>query len=307
MNASIVNEVVNDHSLTDPALDLAGALTHAAVGGAVEGTQKTLEGAAIFTNAYGHIIPHKLVDLGVFSIYNVTLFQVGAVVLMFLIFTGVKNALLASNSAIEAGGAPPKTAWLPRVFSGFVMYIRDEMVRPVLGEEDSKRYIGHFLFVFFFIMFMNVGGLIPFSQTPTASIYCTMALALTTFFLMIVGGIQEQGFAKFFLNLVPHGLPKAIWPIMFFVELIGLLVKPVALMIRLFATMLAGHLVVLSFICLILYFKKGMGNGAYAIAPPAVGLGVFIMIIESFITLLQAYIFTYLSILFVGMCRHPDH
>ncbi|HMQ22258.1 MAG TPA: F0F1 ATP synthase subunit A [Planctomycetota bacterium] len=273
-----------------------------------EGAQALPEGAGIFTTAYSHVIPHRIgPDLGPFSMYNVTLFQIGAVVLMFLLFSRVKTAVLAANTAMESGQPLPKQSWLVRVFSGFVLYIRDEMVLPILGEEDTKKYLGHFLFVFFFIMFMNVGGLIPFSQTPTASIYCTLGLAITTFVLMIAGGIQVQGAKNFFLNLVPHGLPKPIWPIMFLVELIGLIVKPVALTIRLFATMLAGHLVVLSFICLILYFRKDLGNGAYAIGAPGVALGVFIMVIESFITLLQAYIFTYLSILFIGMCRHPEH
>lgn len=284
------------------------AITRAAttvVEGAADGPPP--EGGEIFTTAYGHIIPRVFVDLGPFSIYNVTLFQIGAVALMFLLFTGVKNALLASNAAVEAGQLPPKRSWLNRVFAGFVMFIRDEMCRPLLGEADTKKYIGHFLFVFFFVMFMNVGGLIPFSQTPTASIYCTLALAATTLFLMLVGGMQEQGVAGFFKGLIPHGLPIAIVPILFIVEFVGLFVKAGALMIRLFATMMAGHLVVLSFICLILYFKASLGNMAYAVAAPAVGLGVFIMIIEAFVTLLQAYIFTYLSILFVGMCRHPDH
>lgn len=282
----------------------AGAAGHAADGAA----HALPEGADIFTTAFAHVIPHRIgPDLGPFSLYNVTLFQIGAVVLMFLLFSHVKSAIVASNNQLASGGVPQKQSWLVRVFSGFVMYIRDEMVYPILGKEDGDKYLGHFLFVFFFIMFMNVGGLIPFSQTPTASIYCTMALALTTFFLMIAGGIQVQGAKNFFLNLVPHGLPKAIWPIMFFVEFVGLFVKPIALTIRLFATMLAGHLVVLSFICLILYFKKDLGSGAYFVGIPGTALGVFIMIIEAFVTLLQAYIFTYLSILFIGMCRHPEH
>ena len=91
------------------------------------------------------------------------------------------------------------------------------------------------------------------------------------------------------------------------IELLGLMVKPFALMIRLFANMMAGHLVVLSFMGLIFFFAEDLGNVAYAVAVPAVGMAVFIMIIEAFVALLQAYIFTYLSILFVGMCRHPEH
>jgi len=124
---------------------------------------------------------------------------------------------------------------------------------------------------------------------------------------MLVGGMWEQGPVKFWLNLVPHGLPLALWPLMFVVEIMGLIVKPFALMIRLFANMTGGHLVVLAFMGLIFYFSSMMGSLAYAIAVPAVAFAVFIMIIEAFVALLQAYIFTYLSILFIGMCLHPEH
>jgi F-type H+-transporting ATPase subunit a len=106
---------------------------------------------------------------------------------------------------------------------------------------------------------------------------------------------------------VPHGLPSWLVPLMLVVELIGLLVKPFALTIRLFANMMAGHLVIYSFLGLIFFFAPTLKAWTYAVALPSVGLQVFIMIIEGFVALLQAYIFTYLSILFVGMCRHPEH
>jgi len=135
----------------------------------------------------------------------------------------------------------------------------------------------------------------------------TGAMALITFIMMVGGGMVEQGGVAFWKNLIPHGMPAWLVPLMFVVELIGLVVKPFALMIRLFANMLAGHLVVLSFLGLIFYFGESIGSLAYAVAVPSVGLAIFIMIIEAFVALLQAYIFTYLSILFVGMCRHPEH
>jgi F-type H+-transporting ATPase subunit a len=108
-------------------------------------------------------------------------------------------------------------------------------------------------------------------------------------------------------HLVPH-VPIAIWPIMFVVEFVGILVKPFALMIRLFANMTGGHMVVLSFMGLIFFFA-GVEHSAmgYAVAPIAVGFAAFILIIEAFVALLQAYIFTQLSILFVGASVHPEH
>jgi F-type H+-transporting ATPase subunit a len=143
--------------------------------------------------------------------------------------------------------------------------------------------------------------------TATGCIYVTAALALTTFAVMIGGGMQAQGAVGFWKNLVPHGLPTWLVPLMLVVELIGLMVKPFALTIRLFANMLAGHLVIGSFLGLIFFFAPMLKGWTYVVAVPSVGLQVFIMIIEGFVALLQAYIFTYLSILFVGMCRHPEH
>jgi F-type H+-transporting ATPase subunit a len=115
-----------------------------------------------------------------------------------------------------------------------------------------------------------------------------------------------QGPIAFWKNLVPH-VPLPLWPLMFVVELIGLLVKPFALMIRLFANMTGGHMVVLSFMGLIFFFAKTSAGIGYAVSPVAVGFAVFIMIIESFVAVLQAFIFTMLSIIFIGASIHPEH
>ena len=142
------------------------------------------------------------------------------------------------------------------------------------------------MFIFFFIMFMNVMGLTPASVTPTASIFVTGALAFITFSTMIIGGMIAQGPVAFFKNLVPH-VPLILWPLMFVIELTGLFLKPAALMIRLFATMTGGHLVVLSFLALIFLFGFA-GNSmakAVALSPAWVGFSVFVMIIEAFVAL----------------------
>jgi len=227
---------------------------------------------------------------------NLQVFQLAAVLLVFVLLGGVPSYLRTGRGDL-----------LTRVFAGFAMYIRDEMVVPVMGEKTSRPYLPWFLALFFFILFMNLMGLVPWSATATASIFVTAALALITLASMVICGMVVQGPIPFWKNLVPH-VPLALWPLMFVVELIGLFVKPFALMVRLFANMSGGHMVVLSFMGLIFFFAQSMGTGAgYGSSPVAVGFAVFIMIIEVFVAMLQAYIFTQLSIIFVNASIHPDH
>jgi F-type H+-transporting ATPase subunit a len=227
---------------------------------------------------------------------NLQLFQVTSVLLILLLMSGIPGYLRTG-----------KGDWMTRMLTGFCLYIRDEMVVPVMGRETAKKYLPYFLSLFFFILFMNLMGLFPWSATATASIFVTGALAIITFASMVICGMVVQGPVAFWKNLVPH-VPALLWPLMFVVELVGLVVKPFALMIRLFANMTGGHMVVLSFMGLIFFFGQNMSASlGYAVSPVAVGFAVFIMIIESFVALLQAYIFTQLSILFVNASIHPEH
>jgi F-type H+-transporting ATPase subunit a len=234
---------------------------------------------------------------GELAVTNLQVFQVAAVLLVLVAFSGVARHL-------RTGKGDP----LSRMLAGWCQWIRDEMVYPNMGRERGRKFLPYFLCLFFFILFMNVFGLLPWGATATASIYVTCALALTTFVAMVVGGMVAQGPLAYWKNLVPH-VPWWLWPLMFVVELVGLAVKPFALMIRLFANMTGGHLIVLTSMGLIMFFgAKGESPGAgYGVAPMAVAFGVFIMIIEAFVALLQAYIFTMLSIIFVNASVHPEH
>ena len=275
--------------------------------------QSTMEmdNAAFFDQLYSHLMPHPLgashdASAGGgaahapswFTFYNVNAAQLVAIALMLLVFGTV---LVSFRS--------PRSSWIVRVFRGFCRWIRDEMVVPVMGEADGRKFAPFFMYVFFFIAFMNLIGLIPGSVTATACAYVTAALALVTFAVMVGGGMLQQGPVAFWKHLLPHGLTAWLVPLMFVLELIGLLVKPFALTIRLFANMLAGHLVIYSFVGMIFLFAKmlEMGVVSWGTALPAVGMGVFISIIEAFVALLQAYIFTYLSIIFVQTSLHPAH
>jgi len=196
---------------------------------------------------------------------------------------------------------------LSRLFAGFVMWVRDDMVYPVMGKELGRKFLPYFLSVFFFLTFMNLLGLVPYSSTATANIFVTGALALTTFAAMLGCGMIVQGPLNFWKNLVTHA-PWWLMPLLFVVEVVGLLVKPFSLTIRLFANMTGGHMVVLSFMGFIFFAAKEWGTGvSWAAAPAAVGFAVFIMIIESFVALVQAFVFVQLSIIFVDAAIHPEH
>lgn len=228
---------------------------------------------------------------------NLQIFQIASILLIFVCFSGVPGYL-------RTGKGDATT----RLFAGFALWVRDEVVQPIMGKEMGAKWTPYFLAVFFFIAFMNLGGLIPHSATPTASIFVTMAMASLTLLLMLGAGMIVQGPVAFWKNLVPH-VPVFIWPLMFVVEVVGLIIKPVALMLRLFATMTGGHLVVLSFMGMLFFFAAQFGSAAgYGVGFfLSVPFGVFIMIIEAFVALLQAYIFTQLSVIFVNMAIHPDH
>ena len=233
------------------------------------------------------------------TFYNVNLFQVYVVIAILILFFLVKSSF----------GGSGQTNIVIRVFRGWCHWLRDEVVVNVMGEKEGQKWAPLFIYIFFFIAFANLVGLVPGSVTSTACVFVTAALAMITFFVMVVGGMIQQGPFAFWKNLLPHGLPVALIPLMAIVEVVGLFVKPIALMIRLFANILAGHLLIMSFVGLIFVFAKmfELGATSWLTALPVVGMAVFINIIEALVVLLQAYIFTYLSVLFVQQALHPEH
>ena len=227
---------------------------------------------------------------------NMQVFMVLSTILVFILLGGVA-------SYVRTGKGDP----ISKIFAGFCMFVRDDMVYPVMGKQTGRAFLPYFLGLFFFIIFMNLAGLAPFSATPTGVLATTFGLAAVTLVIMVFGGMIVQGPLNYFKHLVPE-VPWWLWPLMFVVELIGVLAKPFALMVRLFANISGGHMVVLSFIGLIFLANSQAGAGiAWGASPFAVGFGVFIMIIEAFVAMLQAYVFTYLSVLFIGGSLHPDH
>jgi F-type H+-transporting ATPase subunit a len=182
-----------------------------------------------------------------------------------------------------------------------VLFIRDEVAIANLGEKDGKKFtplIGTF---FFFILICNLMGLIPLFSTPTSNINLTAALAIVTFATGQIFGIKNNGIFGHIKALVPSGVPFFLRPIMFVIELMGLLAKHFALIVRLFANMIAGHIVFFAFLGLIMIFKS------IWISPLSVGFAVFVDLLEILVSFIQAYVFTILSTLFIGMAIHPEH
>ena len=197
-----------------------------------------------------------------------------------------------------------KTSMIPKGFTNFwevfIIFVRDEIAKPSIGKGYEK-FLSYLLTSFFFILFGNFLGLIPFSATFTSNIAVTATLAIFTFLVIQYGGMRSNGFFGYWKGLVPHGVPVFLLPIMIVVELLGLLAKPFALAIRLFANMTAGHIVIYALISLIFVMQSVAWAGL------AIPMALFIYGLEILVALLQAYIFTMLSSLFIGMAVHQDH
>lgn len=181
-----------------------------------------------------------------------------------------------------------------------IIFIRDEIVYANFGK-DGRKFLPFFLTIFFFILFLNLLGMIPFMSAATSNINTTAALAAITFVVTQVAGIMKNGFFNHWKNLVPSGVPKLLLPILIPVELMGMMAKPFALCIRLFANMTAGHIVILAFLGLIITLQN------YFVGLASVPAAMAISGLELCIGFLQAYIFTFLSALFISMSYHPAH
>lgn len=254
---------------------------------------------------FKHVLEHHILDHTIVPFLNI-----GGIDLPFtkhLASMWAGSALLLVlflTLRISKGGFSRKMNLL---LEAIVIYLRDEVVLKAMGEA-GKKYLHYFLTLFFFILVLNLVGLIPGSATATGNIAVTAALSLCTFALIHIAGIREQGFIHYVKSIVPSGLPSWLIPIMFPIELLGFFTKTFALSIRLFMNMIAGHIVILAFLGLIFIFGAlnpwiGMGT-----APLSVGMSLFIYLLELVIVVpLQAFIFTFLTALFVGSAVHPEH
>jgi len=210
----------------------------------------------------------------------------------------IASALLLLTLAVGMRKKALVPKGLYSALESFVVFIRDDIAVQNIGH-DGVRYTPFLCTAFFFILFINLLGLIPIPGvgTATGNLSVTVVLALFTFVMTQIAGMRAQGVVGYWTHLVPAGVPKWLYPIMLPVELLGLFTKPFALTVRLFANMLAGHIVIYFLIALTVLLSV-------YVWPVSVGFSLGIYMLELFVALVQAYVFTMLSAVFIGLASH---
>lgn len=221
------------------------------------------------------------------------------------VFSLMISALILFLLFRAVGSSYKRNQMAPKGLAGFleplVTFVRDDIAIPNIGHKKYAKYMPYLLTIFFFIWINNLIGLIPFfpfSSNLTGNIFFTFVLALFTYIVTTFSGNKD-----YWKHIFMPPVPKALYPIMIPVEIIGTLTKPFALMIRLFANITAGHIIILSLISLIYIFKT------VAIAPVSGAFVLFMSVLELLVAALQAYVFTLLSALFIGQAveEHDHH
>ena len=215
-----------------------------------------------------------------FSITKSVLMIIVTGILMFFAFVGMAKSFKKGPIVTGAG----------RFLEPIILYIRDEIAIPNIGVNKYKKYMPYLLTVFFFVWFLNLFGLTPLGVNVTGNIAVTFALALITFIITQFSGNKNYWKHVFWMPGVPVPMKIILAPI----ELLGVIIKPFALMIRLYANIMAGHIVLMSLIGLIFVFQNWIGSSLSFVLSFAISL------IELLVALLQAYIFTMLSALYFG-------
>lgn len=255
------------------------------------------DGKIVELDAGGHEVG-KPIDISITKAIAGSL--VSVVILLWLVFS------VASSARKSKGKAP---SGLQNLIEPVIFFIRDEVAKPAIGEHKYEKFMPFLLTLFFFILINNFMGLIPivpFGANVTGNISVTMVLALFTFFITTING-NKHYWKEIYNPDVPWWLKFPI-PLMPIVELSGVITKPFVLMVRLFANMMAGHMIVTVFVSLIFIFASLMGPVAgYGISPVSIAFSVFILLLDVLVSFIQAYVFTLLSALYFGMATSEHH
>jgi F-type H+-transporting ATPase subunit a len=238
--------------------------------------------------------------------WHVTKFAV-LMVLAALLMLGIYIPLARR---VQTGEPPRGVAW--NLFESILTFIRDKVAKPYIGEHDADKYVPFLWTLFLFVLFCNLLGMFPFLGSPTASITVTLVLAGISFLVIHGASIAANGVGGYLKSFVPHfdvpfGMGYFLIPMMVVIEVVGHFIKAFVLAVRLFANMFAGHTVlamILSFITM------AAGAAAYlfwSISIISALMVVALSFLELFVAFLQAFIFVFLTALFLGSTMHPHH
>ncbi len=233
-----------------------------------------------------------------FKLTRLMVIELVAAILVFVVFTTVARRLRSAEA--------PKGRFLNMV-EAMIQFIRVDVAKAVIGEKDGAKFAPFLLTVFFFVLACNLLGMVPGLGTPTGDFAVTATLALIVFFVVVKAGIQKFGPGGFVLNLVPSmdlplGVKIFLLPLIFVIEVVGFLIKHFVLAVRLFANMMAGHLVLAVIVAFIGATAGTLIN--YMVIPASVLGATAISVLELFVAFLQAYIFTFLAALFISSATH---
>ncbi|MBN1482720.1 ATP synthase F0 subunit A [candidate division KSB1 bacterium] len=259
-----------------------------------EMTQHAAEhGAGGSEHIMDHILAHKVISLP--TVAGIDLSITNHVIMMFI---ASALLILAFGLAFRKRQLVP-TGWA-NALESLVEYIWRDVILANLGR-DARAYAPYLLTAFFFILLCNLLGLVPYGATATGNIGTTAAMAILTLIVGLYAGMRKFGVVKSLKHLIPSGLPVFIIPIMIPVEIVSLIAKHVALAIRLFANMIAGHITTLAIMSLIFIFKN------WLFVPFPLVLIIFVSLLEILIAFIQAYVFTTLSSVFISASVSEEH
>ncbi len=238
-------------------------------------------------------------------------FQITKFMLLELLAAGLILAIFIPVAGWARSGAPPK-GFFWNTFESLLTFIRDRVAKPSIGEHDADRYVPFLWTIFLFILFCNLLGMFPFLGSPTSSLSVTAALALCSFLAIHLSAVAELGPVPYLKSYVPHvhvpyGMGYVLLPMIVFIEVVGHFIKAFVLAVRLFANMLGGH-AVLSVIMLFIVMAKHTAFYLFWPITLASVVGVTALsLLELFVAFLQAFIFTFLTAIFLGSALHPHH
>ncbi len=266
---------------------------HAAYDGYMlhDGTVVAVDGAGQVDEAASTHIWDISVTKNVVSIFLV-------MIALVLVFTSVARAYTK-----RAGQAPKG---LQSFMEPIILFVRDDVAKGAIGPHKYKRFLPYLLTIFFVILFANLIGLIPFfpgGATLTGNIAITLTLALFTFVIVTVNGNKNYWHHIFAMPGVPIWVLFILTP----VEILGMFLKPFVLMIRLFANMAAGHIIALSFFSLIFVFGATNALAGYGVSIVSLAFTIFMTFLELLVAFIQAYVFTFLSALYIGAALEDHH